>query len=160
MLRWEHIQQEGKSIMTNVTKNIVVACDGSEQSSHAAKMAADLAKATGHPLKLLTVFPGSKAERLIISGVWPSDLEEEQKNYGRKVFDAAKEAVSGIADPSEEILLKGDPAHEIIEYLQEHPGSHMVLGRRGHSTLRSLTLGSISERVVRHATGPVTVVSE
>lgn len=146
--------------MAKGTPSIVVACDGSDHSLHAAKMAAELAKATDQPLKLLTVFPGSKAERLIISGVWPSDLEEEQKDYGRKVFDAAKEAVSGIADPTEEILLKGDPAHEIIEYLQDNPGTHMVLGRRGHSMVRSLTLGSISEKVLRHATGPVTVVSE
>lgn len=146
--------------MANVTSSIVVACDGSEQSLKAAKMAAELAKATGQQLKLLAVFPGSKVERMVISGVWPSDLEQEQKEYGRKVFDATKEAVSGLADPADEILLKGEPAHEIIEYLETNPGTHMVLGRRGHSTVRSLTLGSISEKVVRHATGPVTVVSE
>ncbi|WP_152204900.1 universal stress protein [Marinobacter changyiensis] len=145
--------------MANVTSSIVVACDGSEESLHAAKMAAELSKATGHPLKLLTVFPGSKVERMVISGVWPSDLEEEQKDFGRKVFDAVKEAVRGQADPTEEILLKGEPAHEIIEYLQANPGIHLVLGRRGHSMVRSLTLGSISEKVVRHATGPITVVS-
>lgn len=146
--------------MANVTSSIVVACDGSEQSLKAAKMAAELAKATGQQLKLLAVFPGSKVERMVISGVWPSELEEEQKEYGRKVFDATKKAVSGVADPAEEILLKGEPAHEIIEYLEANPSTHMVLGRRGHSTVRSLTLGSISEKVVRHATGPVTVVSE
>ncbi|WP_228706173.1 universal stress protein [Marinobacter sp. LV10R520-4] len=76
------------------------------------------------------------------------------------MFDAAKEAVSGKLDPTEEILLKGDPAHEIIEYLEANPSTHMVLGRRGHSAVRSLTLGSVSEKVIRHATGPVTVVSE
>ncbi|WP_278350329.1 universal stress protein, partial [Marinobacter nauticus] len=77
-----------------------------------------------------------------------------------KAFDAAKQAVSGIVEPAEEVLLKGDPAKEIVEYLDEHPGSHMFLGRRGDSTLRSLTLGSVSEKVVRHAHRPVTVVSE
>lgn len=48
--------------MAKGTQSIVVACDGSEHSLHAAKMAAELAKATGNSLKLLTVFPGSKAE--------------------------------------------------------------------------------------------------
>lgn len=145
--------------MAKVTKSIVVACDGSDQSLHAVNMAAEPAEATGKPLKLLAVFPGSKVERLVVNGVWPSDIEGEQKDYGRKVFDAAKEAVSGEAEPAEEILLKGDPAHEIIEYLEANPGTHMVLGRRGHSAVRSLTLGSVSEKVVRHAAGPVTVVS-
>jgi nucleotide-binding universal stress UspA family protein len=123
-------------------------------------VAAELAEATGHPLKLLTVFPGTRAEKLIISGVWPSDLEQEQKDFGNKAFEAAKEVLSGKVEPTEQILLRGDPAHEIIEYLEEHPGTHMVLGRRGHSLVRSLTLGSISEKVMRHATGPVTVVSK
>ena len=146
--------------MSKQTPTIVVACDGSKHALNAAKFAAELSKATGHPLKLLTVFPGSRAEKLIISGVWPSDLEQEQKDFGNKAFDAAKEAVSSIVEPTEQILLRGDPAHEIVEYLEEHPGTHMVLGRRGHSLLSSLTLGSISEKVIRHSIGPVTVVSE
>ncbi|KPQ03145.1 universal stress protein [Marinobacter sp. HL-58] len=146
--------------MAKGNSNIVVACDGSDHSLHAAKMAANMAKVTGKPLKLLAVFPGTRLEKLVVSGVWPTELEKEAEEYGRKIFDAAKETVSGIAEPSEEILLKGDPAKEIIEYLEEHPGSHLYLGRRGHSMVRSLTLGSISEKVVRHATGPVTVVSE
>ncbi|MFQ3198204.1 MAG: nucleotide-binding universal stress UspA family protein [Paraglaciecola sp.] len=146
--------------MPKLTPSIVIACDGSDQSLQAAKMAADLAKATGHPLKLLSVFPHSKVEMLVISGVQHSDVVEEEKNYGREVFNAAKEAMGGKAIPSEEILLKGDPAKEIIEYLQANPGTHLVLGRRGHSMVRSLTLGSISEKVIRHANGPVTVVSQ
>lgn len=146
--------------MSKGTPSIVIACDGSDHSLHAARMGAELAKATGQPLKLLAVFPGSRVQRLIVSGVWPADLEQEVEEYGRKVFDAAQAAVSGIVEPAEEVLLKGDPAKEIVDYLDNNPGAHMVLGRRGHSLMRSLTLGSISEKVVRHATGPVTVVSE
>lgn len=146
--------------MSKQTPSIVVACDGSKHALIAAKMGAKLSKATGHPLKLLTVFPGSRAERLIISGVWPSDLEQEQKEFGDKAFKAVKEALNGEIEPAEQILLRGDPAHEIVEYLEDHPGTHMILGRRGHSLLSSLTLGSISEKVIRHASGPVTVVSE
>jgi|AntRauTorcE11898_2_1112593.scaffolds.fasta_scaffold27433_2 nucleotide-binding universal stress UspA family protein len=146
--------------MSKHTPSIVVACDGSEHSLNAAKTAAELSKALGQPLKLLTVFPGSRAERLVISGVWPADLEQEQKDYGQKVFDAAQKALDGKVEPSEHLVLRGDPAHEITDYLEDHPGTHMVLGRRGHSLIRSLTLGSVSEKVMRHATGPVTVVSD
>lgn len=142
------------------TSSIVVACDGSEHSLRAANMAAELAKVTGQPLKLLAVFPGSRVERLVVSGVWPSELDKEVEEYGRQIFDAATKAVSATLAPTEEILLKGDPAKEIVDYLESNPGTHMFLGRRGHSALRSLTLGSISEKVIRHATGPVTVVSE
>ncbi|MBS3805381.1 MAG: universal stress protein [Oleiphilaceae bacterium] len=146
--------------MAKVTQSIVVACDGSEQSLKAAKMAASLAKATAQPLKMLAVFPASEIEKMAVTRVWSGDVEEEVNEFRRKVFSAAREAVSGTAEPTDEILLKGDPAHQIVDYLKANPGTHLVLGRRGHSALTSLTLGSVSEKVVRHATGPVTVVSD
>jgi len=146
--------------MANANSVIVAACDGSEHSSQAAKMAAELAHATGRQLKLLTVFPHTKLERMIVRGTWSSDLDQEEQEYARKVFDTAKQAIGGDASVTEEILLQGEPAHKIIEYLEANPDTHLVLGRRGHSVVERLTLGSISEKVVRHATGPVTVVSD
>lgn len=144
--------------MDNDSPSIVVACDGSVQSLSAAKMAADLADATGHPLKLLAVSPYSQSEALVIAGYEQTKIDAARQQYGRKVFDTTKEALGGRAESSEEILLNGDPAHEIIEYMHAHPGTHLVVGRRGFSAVRSLTLGSVSEKIVRHATGPVTVV--
>ncbi len=146
--------------MEKVTPSIVVACDGSGHSKQAARMAAELAKATGKPLKLLSVFPGARVGQLVIGGVSPSKVDEAVAKYGREVFDAAKEAVSGIVEPAEEVLLRGEPAKQILDYLDDNPGTHLVLGRRGYSMVRSLTLGSISEKLVRHAIGPVTVVNE
>ncbi|MDI9244262.1 universal stress protein [Marinobacter sp. CHS3-4] len=146
--------------MSKKQASVIIACDGSGHSENVAKTAATLAKALDLPLKLLTVFPGSRAERLIISGVWPSDLEEEKKEFGESAFEAASKALKGQTQPDEKILLQGEPAHEIIEYLDEHPAAHLVMGRRGHSLVKSLTLGSICEKVVRHASNPVTVVSE
>lgn len=144
--------------MDKGSPSIVVACDGSEQSLTAAKMAAELAEAMGHPLKLLTVYPASKESVLVISGVEHSEIEAGKEQHSRKVFDAAKDAMRGRTDVAEEIFLSGDPAHEIIEYVNAHPGTHLVLGRRGHSMVRSLTLGSVSEKIVRHVHGAVTVV--
>ncbi|MBW7470801.1 universal stress protein [Marinobacter sp. M216] len=144
--------------MDKDSPSIVVACDESVHSLNAAKMAAELADAMGHPLKLLTVYPASKESVLVISGVEHSEIEAGKHDYSRKVFDAAKDAIRGRTDAAEEVLLSGDPAHEILEYMNAHPGTHLVLGRRGHSLVRSLTLGSVSEKIVRHAHGAVTVV--
>lgn len=145
--------------MNNVTHGFVVACDGSNHSAGAAKVAAELAKATGQPFKLLTVFSSARIERKVISGKLPEHIDEEVQRYAREVFAAAKEVIGDAATPAEEVLLRGDPAKEILDYMECNPGSHLVLGRRGHSLLRSLTLGSVSEKVVRHAVAPVTVVN-
>jgi len=95
-----------------------------------------------------------------LAGIDRSEIEENEKRYGRGAFDAAKEVLNGRVDLSEEAFLKGDPASEIIEYMEANPRTHLVMGRRGYSPLRSLTLGNVSEKVVRHAAGPVTVVGE
>lgn len=138
----------------------VIACDGSPQSLKAAKFAAGLADATGKPLKLLAVYPYSKSSTLVVAGVEPGVIDAEREKFGREVFDAAIQVLAGHPDAQEEVLLNGDPAHEILEYMHAHPDAHIVLGRRGYSMVRSLLLGSVSEKVVRHATGPVTVVGE
>lgn len=117
--------------MPKVTSGFVVACDGSTHSVEAARMAAELAKATGQSLKLLSVFPSARLERLIIGGVTPENIDAEVESFGREAFDAVKAAVSGTTDPAEEILLRGDPAKEMLEYLEANAGAHLVLGRRG-----------------------------
>ncbi len=73
--------------MDKGSPSIVVACDGSDQSLHAAKMAAKLAEAMGQPLKLLSVCPYSKSSTLVVAGVEHSKIEEEKQKYGREVFD-------------------------------------------------------------------------
>lgn len=146
--------------MSNGITSIVVACDGSAQSRKATTMAATLANATGAPLRLLSVFPSARAEILAIRGVRPGGIEDNKSHYRREVFNVARDTLGSDIKVDKEIFLSGDPAAEIIHYIDDHPGTHLVLGRRGHSLVRSLTLGSVSEKVIRHASGPVTVVSD
>ena len=48
---------------------------------------------------------------------------------------------------------------EILAYLNKRPGTLAVMGRRGLSPIKSLLLGSVSDKVVQHATNPVLVVN-
>ena len=53
---------------------------------------------------------------------------------------------------------RGDPAVEILESEAEHDPTTILLGSRGHSRLRRLLLGSVSEDVVARANGNVLLV--
>ena len=53
---------------------------------------------------------------------------------------------------------RGDPATEILAAEAAHEPSTVLLGTRGHSRLRRLLLGSVSEEVVARATGNVMLV--
>jgi nucleotide-binding universal stress UspA family protein len=54
----------------------------------------------------------------------------------------------------------GDPAHEIIQLADASHYDLIVMGTRGRSGLPHLLLGSVAEKVVRHATCPVITVRQ
>ena len=55
-------------------------------------------------------------------------------------------------------LRQGDPAREILDAEAAHSPSTILVGSRGHSRLRRLLIGSVSERIVARAAGNVMVV--
>ncbi len=52
----------------------------------------------------------------------------------------------------------GDPALEVVEFAREGGYDLIVLGTHGRTGLRHALLGSITERVVRHARCPVLTI--
>jgi len=54
----------------------------------------------------------------------------------------------------------GKPAHEILEHLENVPAELVVIPARTKKGLGRWLLGSVSERVVRHATVPVLVLRD
>lgn len=52
----------------------------------------------------------------------------------------------------------GDPAGEILRSESEHDPTTILVGSRGHSRLRRLLLGSVSERIVGESDGNVLLV--
>jgi nucleotide-binding universal stress UspA family protein len=139
--------------------NIIVPVDGSESSQRAARLAVRLSKAMGSKIAFIYVFPSPTNDYNFLSMTHPEDTtDQNRKETARKVFDKIHQAIGGNQQGIEEKALFGDPAEEIIHYLEKHPGTMTVIGRRGLSGFESLLLGSVSEKVMRHASGPVTIV--
>ncbi|ADE14952.1 UspA domain protein [Nitrosococcus halophilus Nc 4] len=141
--------------------DIIVPVDGSENSLRAARFASDLAKAMGSKMTLVYVFTtrsGGNFDFLRITHPEEEDIEQLKKEAARKIFDKTYQALGGKEGEIKEESLSGDPATEIIQYLEKYPSSITVMGRRGLSRFEALLLGSVSEKVVRHATGPVTII--
>jgi nucleotide-binding universal stress UspA family protein len=145
--------------------NIIVPVDGSESSQRAARFAIDLSKATGSKVTFVYVFPDSTSSvggfdfmGMLHPERGDIDIEQAKKEIVRKVFDKTHQAIGGEQQNIEKEILVGDPAKEIIRYLNEHPNTMTVIGRRGLSGFEALLLGSVSEKVMRHSSGPITIV--
>jgi nucleotide-binding universal stress UspA family protein len=57
------------------------------------------------------------------------------------------------------VVVRGDPAESIIQTAESEKADLIVMGRRGRGKLQGLLMGSVSERVARHAQVPVLLAS-
>ena len=138
---------------------IVVPVDGSDGAGRAASFAARLAAAIRCPVRLLYVFPATPMAMVGFSRMSSEEIKQAQNSAARDIFGKARAAIGDAGTEVDELILLGDPGNELIGYVGQHPKTLVVMGRRGLSPIQSLLMGSVSEKVARHAQGAVTLVN-
>lgn len=138
-----------------MTKKILCAVDDTDHSKTAVALAAELAKALGAELTLVTVnqlLGGVGRMGGAASYLWDN---AELKVILDRASEEAKSA--GISDPKTASLKSRDVARAIIVYAEEIGADHIVVGTGGKGGVSRLMLGSISRDVVFRSHCPVTV---
>jgi nucleotide-binding universal stress UspA family protein len=74
---------------------------------------------------------------------------------GGSALDAACEALRHCTASLETRVRRGNAAEEILREAEEHPTDLIVVGAEGCSAIARFFLGSVAERVARHARCPV-----
>jgi nucleotide-binding universal stress UspA family protein len=131
---------------------ILVAYDGSE----AAQRALDWTARVGADAKVcvISVAPTLEATEKIRDAVDPtSDVPMHQ----RQLEEAAAVLQKVGIEPST-MLKAGNPAEEIIDAAARGHYDMIVVGKHGMGAMRKFLIGSVADRVVRHAKAPVLVV--
>lgn len=146
--------------MTLEIREIMVPVDGSENSIRAARFAIELARKMDAGVRLFYVFPAASVEVIGMAGMSRADIDQAAQAAAQRAFDKTREGLDdsqGVTIEQETSM--GDPAEEIIRYTEDDPSIMVVLGRRGLSRMQSLLLGSVSDKVSRHAKSPITIVT-
>lgn len=134
---------------------IAVAIDGSKNALRAAKHAIMLAQhLPGAYLEIIYVADYNKAkdERLLSQSPESVTLKREQKV--NPIIELAKD----VGVKTKITMLKGNPSQEIINYVNSEEINQLVIGSRGLNTFQEMVLGSVSHKVMKHASCPVTIV--
>jgi len=137
-------------------EKILLAVDGSEHSLHAARTAANLARAiSSTEIRIVVVFdsvPPYLGEPNLQQAI------NARMETARVVMEKAIEAVGDLSSEIHTEFIEGSPAEAIIEVATTRKSDVIVMGSRGHGTLVGLLLGSTSQKVVAHAPCPVLIV--
>lgn len=150
---------------------ILVAIDTSEIGKNVFDTALALAKATGASLMLLHVLSaeeeGSPYMPIIFSSMGYAGGEKIIESYredweafekqGLELLRVRKDEATLAGVSTEFIQRPGRPGRTVCNFAQTWGADLIVIGRRGHSGLSDLFLGSVSNYVLHHA--PCTVLT-
>jgi nucleotide-binding universal stress UspA family protein len=89
---------------------------------------------------------------------WHPDAHAQAEAEARRALDALVPKQTGSRIPFEILVGHGQPVDEILRLAEENQADLIVVGTQGHSGLKHLLLGSVAERVVRHAACSVLLV--
>ncbi len=139
-------------------KMIVCAFDGSDNAMKAAESAAELAKKYEAKLSLVYVVE-PYAPPVDLPGISFVDWVEPHRTAAARLLSDAASHLRDKREVTPQVEVRvGNPAHEIVSYAQERGADLIVVGSRGHGTMKRLLMGSVADRVVHLSHGPVFVV--
>lgn len=134
-------------------ERILVPTDGSQGSAHVALQAIDLAEQYDATVHALSVIDDSVRSLLPDIGNGDSLEKRATEAVNRVTKIASVHGVEAIGE-----VRNGDPADEILAYTEEIDADAIVAGTHGRSGIERRLIGSVAERLVRHATCPVMTV--
>jgi nucleotide-binding universal stress UspA family protein len=147
-------EEYDRAVQAAGERQIVVATDGSESADNAVSAACKLAKALAARAVLVYVRPPVGA----LGQPYYQERLSEEMEHARVALDRAKGIAQYEGVESEEEILEGQPADEIVGLAQARDALLIVVGSRGLGAVAAALIGSVSSAVLHRADRPVVVV--
>ena len=139
-------------------KNILVPLDGSAFAERAIPMAADLARAAGARLRLVTVHGlGSSEEmlRIVVDSRFLTSLASVEEEYLHRQAAVVREQSGVDVDVH---LLMGSNVRVLSGFIRREAIDLVVMSTHGRRGMARAWLGSVADAVIRQVTVPVLLV--
>lgn len=145
-------------------RKILVPVDGSHSCLHAKMLASSIAHKFGSKVTVVHVVshefmhPELKAQYQLPPSVLHR-IDESYLEAGKKIIRNAKELFTEAKiDVEARLVTFEDPAEYILEIVKDEGYDLVVIGNRAEHQAERYSLGSVSEKVARHADCPVLIV--
>lgn len=136
-------------------KKILIAHDGSKSSEKALKKAFEVAEKFGSSVTVISVVP-----ELYLTELMEMDrvrILETLTEEAKKTMDQIRTKTAGFKS-LRTIIKQGNPAEEILETAKKIKADLIVTGSHGRHGAQKFLLGSVSSKIIDHATCAVLVI--
>lgn len=127
---------------------LVVGADGSPTSEESLRWALEVASRLGR--------------ETVAVHAWESEASEVPPRHHERLKAQARARIEGwaaqVAPDIRTLETSGDPRAKLIEVAGDLDASLLVVGRRGTSRLRGVSVGGVTSYLLRHSTTPVAVL--
>lgn len=132
--------------------HVLLATDGSEFSQGAEKVLAGFPFAAPPKLTIAHVCPSPDLHQFSAAVTEQVNrMVDECRNRGQGLLNAAAQRCQTWTNQVETVLLDGHPAAELLQEVERRKPDVVVVGARGLGAVTRVLLGSVSERLVKHA---------
>src|SRR5699024_8232874 len=141
-------------------KKILVAVDETEIVEEIIKATVNIAHNNQSIITLINVNKEDITRGLTY--VTKNYLEETKTQLEQDSLDNLKNVKNKLTSNNgitvEMVLVKGDPAYQILEYAESNDQDLIIMGSRGFTGMKGVMLGSVSHKVTQLSKCPVLIV--
>ena len=141
-------------------RQILIATDGSETANEAADFGIEMIGCTGAKVYALYVIDTTPYRSIPLDQIWSKETLDEFEKAGYEATSYVEKIGKAAGVEVESRVLRGHPAEKIVSFAEDNNIDMIIVGSLGKSGYERVLLGSVSEKVVRHARVPVLVVRE
>jgi nucleotide-binding universal stress UspA family protein len=134
---------------------MVVAYDGSDHGDRALERALGIA---GPDDELVIVSAARRATLSHDPAGGASAVDPIESEWARENLDKARSRLAGAAPTVRTVEAHGDPADAVVRQANDENADLIVVGTRGLNVAQRALLGSVSTKIVHHASCDVLVV--
>ncbi|NLN43390.1 MAG: universal stress protein [Methanosarcina sp.] len=152
--------EESLDIKSKPRRLILIATDGSETANEAAEFGIEIVGCTGAKIYAVYVIDTTPYRSVSLDKIWSRETLDEFERVGHEATSYVEKLGKAAGLEVETRVLRGHPAEKILSFSEDNNINMIIVGSLGKGGYERALLGSVSEKIVRHAKIPVLVVRE
>lgn len=152
--------EENIDMKYRARRRILIATDGSEAANEAADFGIEMIGCSGAKIYAVYVIDTSPYRSIPLDEIWSKETLDEFERAGYEATSYIEKIGKDAGAEVESRVLKGHPAEKILNFAEDNNIDMIIVGSLGKSRYERVLVGSVSEKIIRHAKVPVLVVRE